>query len=185
MVRSPHLLVKITSATRAEKILYRDPIGARGVLKRGSESESHPQLLTRRREALQTDEPAEEFVGLASGVTEVQPWYSVQAGCKRSKYGVNSKLLRFLQSALTFEGPCAVSYQGTSSRATPCTAQHSDDHCQAQGCNPLVCRRGHCYSCILCFVLRIIVNSETLLLLFSNSDESYVPSIILTREGLG
>jgi hypothetical protein len=64
---------------------------------------------------------------------------------------------------------------------------HSDDHCQAQGWEDhLSCAEeviAILVFSVLCF--RIIASSETLLLLFPISSESFVFSIILTREGLG
>ena len=74
-----------------------------------------------------------------------------------SRYGVWSKLLRILQSTysvVTFAGPCAVSYQGILSRATPCTAQTQRRSLPGteRWSSPLACRGGHYYSCVLHFV---------------------------------
>jgi hypothetical protein len=67
------------------------------------------------------------------------------------------------------------------------SATHSDDHCQAQGWKDLLSCAEEVIAIlvfsVLCF--RIIVSSETLLLLFPISSESFVFSIILTRKGLG
>lgn len=64
---------------------------------------------------------------------------------------------------------------------------HSDDHCQAQGWEDHLSCAEEVIAIIVFSVLysRIIASSETLLLLFPISSESFVFSIILTRKGLG
>jgi len=105
-----------------------------------------------------------------------------------SRYGVLSKLLRILQSTysvVTFAGPCTVSYQGISSRATPCTAQtqrRSLPGTTGRWSSPLACRAGHYYSRVLCFVST--VTSEILCSLHE-VERVQCGYKSLTREGLG